>query len=631
MERSFTFEAKTFCLSAKDGYPLFRLEERRKGFVGYIFASSQCSSWLVDTVEAAILSQAKEEFAKSFREGDKVTMVHGGGNKAGRFLEVSVFAEGGRKGVIWLPEGRYGRGWQRFAGELRNLVAGEFNKTKLTRSSLDDPPSGFSTGRSFVDVLQSTPGVEAKDSGRKVLSSTFLDLFPVQSCFEVGSVGETRSAVDCAAMEFLPGSQEAAAASLRLKKRKGVFGISGLLRYLGHVNAKLDRVLDGLGSKPLGSASRPGSAPLSVPGLDPELGLGLDQGLDPVTDSVMDMNLELGSDLVDLEWALDSDPGLAFSTNSSFLVPDSVDALTRGSVGKMVTEADSKISVLPAAVSGGDSEGPADVSAPVKGSGCPPESAVEAVGIAVSFPAAGLVTSADVLPASPLSRDRDRDSPAALVSLTFSPEVVPASTPPDGVSSGTLVVPSVVVAPAMGCVGLPVSPPVFPVGVLVSPTEGVASISPVEAPVSLGLVGDAPASELVVALSDRNSIPAKGLIRRGFFGPSGIPHSQPEDDGSKGAPGLSSSVSKSQMGFSKRRKDKLAKQPPYSEEVLQAMKLAPFMGISVSGKDENKSLALLSAIDKEHKKDAAAVKREAATQRVKGLRELKNLDCSMVL
>jgi hypothetical protein len=59
------------------------------------------------------------------------------------------------------------------------------------------------------------------------------------------------------------------------------------------------------------------------------------------------------------------------------------------------------------------------------------------------------------------------------------------------------------------------------------------------------------------------------------------------------------------MGFSKRRKDKLAKQPPYSEEVLQAMKLAPFMGISVSGKDENKSLALLSAIDKEHKKDAA--------------------------
>jgi hypothetical protein len=241
-------------------------------------------------------------------------------------------------------------------------------------------------------------------------------------------------------------------------------------------------------------------------------------------------------------------------------------------------------------------------------------------------------------PASPLCGDRDWVSPAALVSSKFLPVVVPASPPPDGVSGGSFVVPSDVVAPAMGCVGLPVSSPVFPVGVLVSPTEGVASISPVEASaspaiaaVSLGTVGEAPASELVAALSVRNPIPAKGLIRRGFFGPSGISHPLPEDDGSKGAPVLSS-VSKSQLGYSRRRKDKLAQQPPYSEEMLEAMKL---MGISVSGKDERKCLALLSAIDKEHKKEAAAVqkelKREAATQRVKGTRKLKNLECSMVL
>jgi hypothetical protein len=110
MEHSFSFEVKIFCLSAKDGYPNFRLEERRKGFVGYIFASIQCSMWLVDSVEVAIQARVKEEIAKTFREGDKATMVHGGGNKAGRFLEVSVMAEGGRKGVIWLPEGRFGRG-----------------------------------------------------------------------------------------------------------------------------------------------------------------------------------------------------------------------------------------------------------------------------------------------------------------------------------------------------------------------------------------------------------------------------------------------------------------------------------------------------------------------------------------
>jgi hypothetical protein len=39
MERSFSVEAKSFRLSAKIGCPNLRLEERRKGFVGYIYAS----------------------------------------------------------------------------------------------------------------------------------------------------------------------------------------------------------------------------------------------------------------------------------------------------------------------------------------------------------------------------------------------------------------------------------------------------------------------------------------------------------------------------------------------------------------------------------------------------------------
>ena len=98
MERRFSIEAKSFCFSSKVGSSLFWLEERRKKFIGYIFMSTQCSSWLIDTVEAAC--QVKEDIAKSFREGDKALMVHGGTNKVGRFLEVAVFAEGGCKGVV---------------------------------------------------------------------------------------------------------------------------------------------------------------------------------------------------------------------------------------------------------------------------------------------------------------------------------------------------------------------------------------------------------------------------------------------------------------------------------------------------------------------------------------------------
>ena len=53
MERGFSIEAKLFCFSIKDEFFDLRLEERRKNFVGFIFASLQCSAWLMDTVDAA--------------------------------------------------------------------------------------------------------------------------------------------------------------------------------------------------------------------------------------------------------------------------------------------------------------------------------------------------------------------------------------------------------------------------------------------------------------------------------------------------------------------------------------------------------------------------------------------------
>jgi hypothetical protein len=64
----------------------------------------------------------KEDFVKSYNKDEKVLMVREGGNKAGRYLEVAVYAKGVRKGIIWLPEGRGGWGWQRFVRELRQML-----------------------------------------------------------------------------------------------------------------------------------------------------------------------------------------------------------------------------------------------------------------------------------------------------------------------------------------------------------------------------------------------------------------------------------------------------------------------------------------------------------------------------
>jgi hypothetical protein len=84
MERRFCIEAKTFLFWVKDGSSVLRLEEKRNNFLGFIFASIPCSTWLVDTVEAVCL--VEEDIAKSFHEGNEVCMVHGGANRAGRFL-----------------------------------------------------------------------------------------------------------------------------------------------------------------------------------------------------------------------------------------------------------------------------------------------------------------------------------------------------------------------------------------------------------------------------------------------------------------------------------------------------------------------------------------------------------------
>jgi hypothetical protein len=312
MERSFSVEAKSFRLSAKIGSPNLRLEERRKGFVGFIFASVQCSEWLVETVESAIQVQVKEEIAKTFREGDKAMMVHGGVNKAGRYLEVSFLAVGGRKGVIWLPEGRFGWGWRRFAGELRRLLeaqrlavgseeVGDLTAKVVSGSSSApgiDPKvvSGSSSApgidpkRSYVQALCAIPAVEESATPLRIL-----DLFPVSTCFESHSVGEgLRVAIDCAALEGGRPSLVEAAGFVRASET----GVDeGVKKLLGRLEFKLDRILSGLPLRPIrrrrkkckilgrDSVLEKETGPLGAegpnPGLDPGLGLVSKPGPDP--------------------------------------------------------------------------------------------------------------------------------------------------------------------------------------------------------------------------------------------------------------------------------------------------------------------------------------------------------------
>jgi hypothetical protein len=59
-------EAKSFSFLANTGKSVLCLEEKRKGFGGFISLGIQCLDWLADTVEEAIVG--KRDFAKSFRD-----------------------------------------------------------------------------------------------------------------------------------------------------------------------------------------------------------------------------------------------------------------------------------------------------------------------------------------------------------------------------------------------------------------------------------------------------------------------------------------------------------------------------------------------------------------------------------
>jgi hypothetical protein len=162
MERRFSMEAKSFSFSMVSGKPVLRLEERRKGFNGFILLGVKASVWLADTVEEASETQKREDFARSLCDEVRVLKVRMGRNRAGSFLEAAVFVEGGRKGVIRLPEGRGGWGWRRFAEELRSLTAHLDAKVPLAVACAGEEGSQPSLAEVLAAPLggMKSPGVE---------------------------------------------------------------------------------------------------------------------------------------------------------------------------------------------------------------------------------------------------------------------------------------------------------------------------------------------------------------------------------------------------------------------------------------------------------------------------------------
>jgi hypothetical protein len=110
LEKRLFVEAKTFLFSVEEGKSVLRMEERRKGFLGVVLLGLQCNAWVVATMKEALWSHGVQDFVKSFQEDSKAWIVRKDCKKASCFLELAVYAVGGRRRFILFSEGRGGRG-----------------------------------------------------------------------------------------------------------------------------------------------------------------------------------------------------------------------------------------------------------------------------------------------------------------------------------------------------------------------------------------------------------------------------------------------------------------------------------------------------------------------------------------
>jgi hypothetical protein len=592
MERRFSIEAKSFFFSSKNGSPLLRLEERRKKFLGYIFVSTQGASWLVDTVEAAC--QGMENVAKSFREGDKALMVHGGANKAGRFLEVAVFAEGGRKGGIWIPEGRDGRGWRRFAGELRRFVVSNGGSEVSTKRTEAGEFGECTDHRSFAEVLKSRSRtrVEAVNGGDKTPNS--VDGEMDRSLQAVGSGREIRGRDVTGWVDKLLGFAQLGLGRAVAGLLEGILDGPRCVSVRKRIRAVLKR-LKGLKAGGLG--------PHSLSTRCGVFGVGLGR-LKRVRVKPMGQSPQQA-------------PEVCAGGVSPVPVPG------MGEVASTLSEG-----CLGATIGDGSTPGAEAVLVASIGDGSTPGAEavlVESIGDG-SSPARSLEVSEAVLGTS----FGDGSSPARCVEAT---EGCMEATIGDGSSPARSLEVSEAVLGALDD-GCPVEVGSSSVAVLSNdpePSVPVSASSPV-VPVSAQTSPSSPSldSKIVPVKKKGSSGPENSMIRRGFFGSSSA---------SPKTPSLTQNLSEDSMTLAQlakvakqfqNNKELLAESVSvsqvgtkgYSKTVLDSMKFAPVVGMTWGGED-NKMLEMFS--DYEKRKHSA----EVSTPKVKGLRELKNLDCTL--
>ena len=121
----FFVESKTFEFSVEEGgtFYVLRIFERNKDSLRSVFMGKLSAIHLLTYVEDLMSNTLPENFARTFRDGNKVFILQLGFNAHGSFLMISELLHGRWKGLIIVLERKLGSGWRGFGFHLRKAIA----------------------------------------------------------------------------------------------------------------------------------------------------------------------------------------------------------------------------------------------------------------------------------------------------------------------------------------------------------------------------------------------------------------------------------------------------------------------------------------------------------------------------
>ena len=120
---TFIIDSKIFTLDFDGGrMDPYHIMERRGRFRGSLWLGMGGLRWLVNVIlKIRTLACTLEGFFEFFRDGYRVMEISCLSNCGGRFLDISKYHSGARRGSIRLPEGRRGAGWSLFEFQVRKF------------------------------------------------------------------------------------------------------------------------------------------------------------------------------------------------------------------------------------------------------------------------------------------------------------------------------------------------------------------------------------------------------------------------------------------------------------------------------------------------------------------------------